>query len=525
MHSDGKVLTGLLERRRREAAFRELAHIDKLDELVRQATKIAEDGNNAIPVLLAMLDTDDPQLRGGLGQVAVHLERDLVVPALQDVVRSATSSDQARVNALTILDRFLDEPMDESLLANLRNPDMVAQQSLSELQSEMARDRFAVIDYLNQLSGQSPEVTQMILDAAVLMPPAPHLVTLLRMVAQGEDQAMASGAIDQLSRMQLPASIEALSTLAKTLPPEQAELARRGARKLLMRGVTEPQNSAHDYHWRTFLSPVDGHGAQFVWFTGQPKGNRDAIIFSVLTHDPVGIAASFSTRDAIDLALPAQTELGRIYVISTGEDGPALILLAVPFAEAQQAVRVALHRNWESGFPTPSTYRLLNPLIWGADFSESEESEASGIPEPMAETRPANERSLDRLLDHPFFESWRHAAAEQIRAWMFSEIRDNLASTDRETTISLLVERIFDPDTSASYQRRLTAMGRWLEQASDRKNARLAGLAAEQLSLHGAEEAPFARQLIGRGLDILQAEAANRPASEEAPLDESADTV
>ncbi len=241
MSGNSKVLTGLMERRALETAFAALASAPNPEELARQADEIASHGSAALPVLLARLDTDDPSLRGGLAQVALRLDREAVVAALRGVTRSRDRGDRARLSALTILDRYLDEPIDDSLLAGIQDPDGVALRSLNELIAAMAEDEAAVIEYLVQLAEQPPEVAGMILDAIPRLPPHPHLVTLLRMIAQGENQPRARTAIEQLGRMRVPEALSALGALAMTLPPTLSALAERGGRKLRMSGVRESE--------------------------------------------------------------------------------------------------------------------------------------------------------------------------------------------------------------------------------------------------------------------------------------------
>ena len=109
MSGNARVLTGLLERRALEAAFGELAEITETDRQAQQAAEIARHGDTALPVFVALLDTADPQLRGGLGQVARQLDRNQIVATLRGVAHSSSSTAQARLTALTILDRFLKE--------------------------------------------------------------------------------------------------------------------------------------------------------------------------------------------------------------------------------------------------------------------------------------------------------------------------------------------------------------------------------------------------------------------------------
>ena len=94
-----------------------MAGATSAEEVASHVDAIAGHGNAVLPVLLARLDTDDPGRRGGLAQVALRLDRESVVAALRDVARSQDRGDRARLSALTILERYLDEPIDDSLIA------------------------------------------------------------------------------------------------------------------------------------------------------------------------------------------------------------------------------------------------------------------------------------------------------------------------------------------------------------------------------------------------------------------------
>ena len=158
---------------------------------------------------------------------------------------SANRSDRTRLSALTILDRYLDEPIDDSLMAGLQDSDSVALRSLNELIAAMTEDETAVIEYLVQLATQPPEVLGIILDAVPRLPPHPYLVTLLRMIAQGESPSGARTAIEQLGRLRMPEALSALDALALTLSSAFSPLAERSARKLRMSGVRAAESHAY----------------------------------------------------------------------------------------------------------------------------------------------------------------------------------------------------------------------------------------------------------------------------------------
>ena len=150
----------------------------------------------------------------------------------------------------------------------LQDSDDVALRSLDELITAMTADDTAVIEYLVQLATQPPEVLGMILDAVPRLPPHPYLVTLLRMIAQGESHSGRGTAIEQLGRLRMPEALSAVDALALTLLPTFSAVAERSARKLRMSGVrgAEPQPAAEVASWRALISPVDGDGVQVTWF-------------------------------------------------------------------------------------------------------------------------------------------------------------------------------------------------------------------------------------------------------------------
>ncbi len=517
MTTEGKVLTGFMDRRALEAEFRALAEADDFETVKVRAARIAQRGTDAVlPVFLNMLDTIDPQLRGGLGQVATLLERDRIVAALRGVARSRERPEQARLGALTILERFLKEPVDESLVVGLRDPNAVALQSLNELIQEMERTPVAIIEYLNQLAEQPPEVPQMVLDAVPLLPPNPHLVTLLRMFAQGQAPRLAQTAVEQLGRIRQPEAIAALTSLAATLPPSLAPLADRSARKLRMSGVAFPATG--EGSWRALMSPIDGTGAQVTWFVRHTDDQPHGSLLGVLTQDPKGIIVGFGSAKVPTENLPPAQLDGTIFPVTQADDAPPIIMLETPFEVARAILRRAHEQNWASGTPLPIEYRLLNAWIWeiplprpgmtgrrgaGAQGREGvEESDAASQPAgALAETAA--------LLDHPAFVTWFWQTAAVQAAARKLGAQHPLAA--RTTQITALAEAEFEPDVRESYRRRLAGMAEWLTIAGQPDAASLAQAAADELAAHPPAESPFVRRMIGIGLDVAAISLRGKP--------------
>lgn len=471
MSGDTKVLTGLLERRALEEAFAELARMTDPAEAQQQAQAIAMHGTAALQHLVSLLDAPDPQLRGGLGQVARHLPRELVVPALRAVARAQDRSDQARLAALTVLERFLGEPVDDALLAGLQNPQAAARQSLSELIAAMDEEPLSVIEYLEQFAAQPPEVAGMVLDALPAVEASPHLATLLRLLAQGDPGAsgLAHRAIDELVKLRTPAALRALASLTSNLPPELAALAERGARKLRFSGVSDsadhdPQREpwyAPSLRWRLLLSPVDVPAGQFLLFIGQEDAGSRAVIFTVLVQMPGGIRDASGSLDATAEHVPPRRRTGALHlVVGDGDEAaPAVTLLEAPLDLGFTALREALAMNWADETPAPMGYRLFSPLVW---LSQEAKEERASLTPPV--DPGLSQAQLDAILAHPAFYGW------------FWELESEVLTSEAST----------------AYRQRFVAMSRWLAAAGDTKTARAAATIAHHLD----EMSPEARSFL-----------------------------
>ena len=398
---------------------------------------------------------------------------------------------------MMILERYLQEPVDESLLAGLQDPEAVAFQSLRELSHEMSHNPFVVIEYLNQLGEQPAEVANAVLDAVPRLGPDPHMATLLRMFAQGSDPLLAHKALEQLIRTRSTDAARALASLAFTLPPHLSATADRGLRKARMQGISLPEGERPE-QWRALLSPIDGTGAQVIWFVSKPRDAGRGTLFSILCKDPDGIIASFGSSQVPVDDLPPERELGANYVIRQAEDALPITLLEVPLEAGRQAVRAALELNWEYGTSVPLEYRLLNPVIWEL-----------GPLVPIADPEPAPyvHAAGAALLDHPAFISWFWQAAAVYEA--ASQIGRRPMLTERTAVIATLLTTHFGPHEVDSYRRRLAGMARWLWLAGHRETAGLAQAVAIHLADVPSAETPFFQRLVGTGLDVAVANLRN----------------
>ncbi len=485
-----KVLTGLMERRALEAEFDALAQAQNASERTRRAQRIADRGSAGLPVFLVRLDTDDPHVRGGLGLVAQRMARDIVVPALKAAIRSRDRTDRTRVTALTLLNRYLDEPVSDDLLAAIRDPGSMALQSLRELIGAMDANRASIVEYLDQLAQQPPEVPGMLMQALPQLMPHPHLVALLRMFAQSENARLAQQAVDLLGRTRTPEALLALTSLTAALPPDRAALADRGQRKLRMSGV-QAVPAAPLSAWRAFLSPVDGTGAQVIWFVCQQGAAAGVTAMTIAAGDPAGIVAAFGGADVAATDVPPAVPVGEILAVPQPGDRRPLMLLSVPFAAGRQAAQDAVQMNWRSGNPPPLLFRFLNDMIWQYGGVEAE---------VKVEAADDLGRFTAGVLDHPAFAGWFWQAPALYDAAAKLGLKHPLSA--RAAAVAQLAEEAFGATDVTSYARRLLANANWLRLAGQDEAAALAQAAAAQLKAAPPGESPFVRRLIGIGLDI-----------------------
>ncbi|MCX7671409.1 MAG: hypothetical protein N2439_15235 [Anaerolineae bacterium] len=495
---EGKVLTGLIERRALEAAFDELAQAQEPAERVRLAQELAGRSKAILPVFLARLATEDPHVRGGLGLLAQQMDRDVVVPALKGVLRASGHSLPTRTTALTLLERYLDEPVEESLLAVAADPDSVARQSLRELIQAMDRNPAAVIEYLTQLAQQPADTPGLLMRALPALMPHPHLITLLRMFAQGEDVRLAQQALEQLGRTRTAEALLALISLTAMLPADLRPVAERNLRKVRMSGVlARPAIPAE--RWKVLLSPVDGRGARVLWFIAEePDAGRPTGLVIVIA-DETGIigaadAAAFPPGD-----VPPTVPAGEVLAVPQPGGVRPLLLAGVTFDAGRRVVWQALEQNWSGGRRPPLGYRFLGDRIW--QYGPLDEEALAGPAIAADPERLGGDTAA--LLDHEAFADWSWPTRALYEAVADTFDRWPLPPPARAMLVRHLAETAFGADDAAVYRRRLIAMAEWLAYTRQNAAAQLAATAAAQLRDDRPGAAPFVQRLIDRSLEIV----------------------
>ncbi len=498
----GKIITTLRQRRWIESEIQRMLEARTEAEFMERAIRVADSGGQVIPVILNRLDTANSQLLGALGTIAAYLDTDEIVLALRGVATSPTRSDRERMAALLILDRFLEEELDEELFGGLQNPQEVAVQSLVEMLDEAEANRFILLEYVYALKEQPLEIVKIIMETMRELE-GERTVEPLRLLAQDERRPVAQEAIHLLGTIRSPRAVKALQSLLVTVAPDRQPLVERSVRKLSLSGMKVEPLPAPDEHWRALISPLDGQGNQSVWFIHHLPGQTTCHFLAVLLDDHLGLKSAFGDDEAPVERFPARKPLGAVHFLTMAEAG--LMMLEADFDYGRRLVLEGLKRSWATGTSLPPEYCLLNDLLWMYDHSET----LLYRPQlPVLEGGHVVKEMLPyttALLDHPAFANWFLQSELVYRATvkMLTEPSWEGDPFEVKAGLNYLIKSYFDDKAVALYRRRLEAMSEWMMRAQDDRMARLALVAALALDEVPTEKHPLLVGLIERELKSL----------------------
>ena len=474
------IITTLRDRRSIEAEIRLLTQAHGELDLRTRARHIARQGNQVLPTLLTMLGTNDPQMRGGLGQVAAALQADgaPVVEALAALAQDTRQPDQVRITAITILERFLGQKPDETLYATLSDPRAIMLSSVREMLIAAQQSEYVYIEYVQQLETQPLEVVLDLINSLDAIEPEERLV-LLRLLAQDSRDVVAAQAVHALSRIRRPAAITTLRHLLPTVSVASRVLVERSLRKLTLAGVSAEPAPSPGRGWRALVSGIDGDGYRAVWFVAPAPAPvislykpGEVTFLGALLSDANGVRLSFANASMPAVRIPAPHLAGTFCELLIPRSEQPLRLLEAPFDYGRSLVAAAVQANYEQQTPIPHEFRLLNPLIW--QFGEPGSSPPD-LPPLAADLAIANLRQQSRaLLDHRAFSSWftHSEAAYDLAERLLDNRRPAFPTVDM--LLQELVTREFSATSFIVYRRRLLGMVPWLALAGDLAAAALA---------------------------------------------------
>jgi hypothetical protein len=511
-----KVITKLLERRQIEAGLRQMREASGDLELRWHAQRIAALGTEVIPAIIGNLDEADARMVTAMGTVALFLDREEVVQALRHAVLTSRLTDQGRVGAMTILQRFLGQGLDEQLLKSLEDPEGVILSSLEDVLQQAAREPGTLVPYVEALDRQEPDrvlgVVRSLVEVAHWPDPLSSLpagairgapepegvVTLLRMMAQDVRDEIAAAALDALGSLRLREAARALQSLLPAMAPHLQPVTERYLRKLQFSGVEVSPLLSPEPGWRALVSPPGGRGEQSVWFLFQQNGEKEIRFLNVMLHDRAGAVEAVGHPQVPALMLPPRRKQGHVHDVALPDGSGVMLALEASFDLGRRLVRDALADNRETQIPVAGSLRLLSPWLWevaGADDLPLRRLPDLGRTE---ETDPAG-RSAS-LLGLPAFVGW------SLRGELLLGAAEELLQSpgrDLDRWVRRLADELFsNPEVLEAFQQRLTAMSEWLLLAGDEASSRLALVTARALARRPASQ-PFVQALVWRDLNLL----------------------
>lgn len=360
--SSSKIITTFQDRLALETAVKSLAETTTAAEVRQRAGEIAAQfGDRAIPALIGHLNTTDPQMRGGLGMLAAMLDYEKTTAALRAAARNRALDDQARLTAITILDRYLNIAPEEEMYSGMGAPEEVALRSLREVLADTETDPLVLVEYFRQLEMQPLDV-QLTMARAARRLDAEEATPILRMFAQAQVHLIAQEALQALGVLGTPAAAGALQGLIPTLRPDLRSMAERSLQKLRLRGAPVPELRPPAKGFRCLATPPDSRGGQYLVFIVPPDGDRPSLLLSLAINPIDGLVeATASAADSL-ADLPESLAVGALHS-SLLELGHPLWLEA-PYDYGRRRVQACLPVSLESSRPLPYAYRFLNWALW-----------------------------------------------------------------------------------------------------------------------------------------------------------------
>ncbi len=492
-----RIITRLREWRQIEADLHRMQTAPSEIEFWRQAQQIAALGSQVVPVIVGNLDRADARLLAAMGAVAALLDREEVVTALHQAILEPQRSDQGRMAAMSILERFLGQPPADELLASLRDPEGAALRSLEEVLDRAAGAPTLWIEYIQGLDRQEPDVVLSVVRALRQMG-SERAVEPLRLIAQDVRGEIAAAALQALGTFRLPQAGWALQTLLPIVHPELRPTAERALRKLRFAGVAVEPLPAPDPGWRALVGPVEGSGQRSLWFLQLNRRTAQVRFLNVLLTDQAGAIEAVGQAQVPAWMLPPSRPVGSLHDLPLPDGSGALLMAEAPFDLGRRLVVEALAYNRQTQIPVAGVLRLLSPWLWGYGGADSLPPVVLPDPGTGAEALVA---VSDRLLGHPAFLTWTVRSQALFRA---AEESRRYPGWDREVWARRVAGDLFsDPAVRQVVSRRLVAMSEWLLLTGDEPMARLALATAGAIGQVAASDLPFLQALVRRDLEAV----------------------
>ncbi len=479
-----------------ETAVKSLADTTSAAQIRQRAAEIvAKFGDRAIPALVGHLNTTDPQMRGGLGMLAAMLDYEKTTAALRAAARNRALDDQARLTAITILDRYLNIVPDEDMYQGMGAPEEAALHSLREVLADQQTDALVLVEYFRQLELQPLDV-QLTMARAARRLEAAEAVPMLRMFAQSPTHLIAQESLQALSALATSEAAGALQGLIPTLRPDLRSMADRSVQKLRLRGDPVPPLRPPAEGYRCLATPPDSRGGQYLVFILPADGDRPSLTLRLAINPVEGLVEATAGAADGPADLPEPLAVGALHA-SLVELGHPLWLEA-PYDYGRRRVQTCLPVSLELKRPLSHAYRFLNWALW--QWTPPTPHAVSLEVKPAAKSKGG----LKELLSYPALSGWylntppvfKQAdqllvEAERVTAQRFERVVAQLLASELAAG-SLDLPAIADA---------LAALQEWLLLAGRRDLALQAQVAATGLT-NAPESNPLLLHMVNLGLRI-----------------------
>lgn len=492
--SSSKIITTFQDRLALGTAMKSLAQTTTATEVRQRAAEIAAKfGDRALPALLGHLNTTDPQMRGGLGMLAAMLDYEKTTVALRAAARNRALDDQARLTAITILDRYLNISPDEDMYHGMGAPEESALRSLREALADRQTDPLVLVEYFRQLERQPLDV-QLTMARAARRMDATEAVPMLRMFAQVPTHLIAQESLQALGVLATPEAAAALHSLIPTLRPDLRHMAERALQKLRLRGVPAPALQPPALGFRCLATPPDSRGGQYLVFIVPAEGDTPTLVMRLAINPTSGLVEATASAVESPEDLPEALAVGAVH--SSLQDLGHSLWLEAPYDYGRQRAQACLAVSLEQAQPLPYAYRYLNWALWQWT-----------PPPPPGDTlaiKSTAKPALNNLLRYPALANWYLGSPR-----VFELADQMLGDTDQVTPQRLewVVTQLLTGELAAgaldlaAVKEGLAALEEWLMLAGRRDLALQAQTAARSLT-DAPEKHPLLRHMANLGLRI-----------------------
>ncbi len=486
--SEDNVIQGFGERLALANQVRALGDAPTAFELERRARELAKQGDKVLNAYIRQLDTHDAQLRGGLGLTAQHMDPMLIIPALRRVVADARRTDDARLTAAMILQRYLDVELDPALTQMLPDSSDVARQSALEALSLAENEPMVMVEYTDQLLDESDEVIGTVIDVLMDMDD-PRTASLLMVIASYAGSAVVAHMLPTLGAIRHPHALNALVTLSHLVEPALRPSVERQVRKLQFAGVRAETTTS----LRTLWSPVNAQGQSLLQVIRYHPQSASADFLALVLHDDLGVIHVEARMQMDPADLPQPAPKGHVHGVHTAGSHFVLRMLEIDPELGRDLVDTAVERLRMQDIPWPGELVVFGHWLWGDKISQRTPPGWPSLPPPASS---APDSDFQELLKHRAFASWAWDVPDLQRLLQSADVTSALeqGSYAHQAISRHLVSREAD-----FLARRLEQQALWLTLAADTETAALV-LSAREAVLDAQADHPFIQALAWRSL-------------------------